>query len=147
MTFRDRWKHELKSDRHIQIQGQLRCGLNNLPNTFGYCCLGVAGNILVASNKTEWVGDELKSDEAYTDGALTNEMAAEFGLTGVQQSILVCLNDDFRLNFHQIADALDMPEFINAGGTATYSPENNKAANEIAAIIAAKFGIFKADEE
>lgn len=101
-TLRARWIDRLESSAFQQTYKKLCNGQG------AYCCLGVAAEILVEENLYMWNDSHTNLVTGYgeTDAELDQDMADLFGLTGDAQSVLVALNDAFRLTFEEIAQVL-----------------------------------------
>ena len=98
------WTTALRSNKYKQ--GRIR--LRNISDEF--CCLGVLCDI----NGENWTpeGNHYRINNENTC-VLTKRLQDKFGLSLDQENHLIKLNDDCKLNFHQIADFIESKEFEN----------------------------------
>lgn len=118
--YTDRWIEALRSGRYPQ--GQDRLCTKDVVVGRRYCCLGVAGDILVQDGNAEWVdrpvnhGPVLAMDgvtystdlgPGMEDLELALPPGSKFGLDTDDIESLIALNDVERLSFAEIADHIE----------------------------------------
>jgi hypothetical protein len=110
VTFRRNWLRALRSGKYEQAAGTLRCRGLTPSSKFGYCCLGVAAEVLGA----KWMYDlnsnayrcQIGEVNNVNSGSLTQAVLERIGMTDGQQQNLITMNDG-GVTFKQIADYIE----------------------------------------
>lgn len=111
-----RWVEALRSGEYQQASGYLRTGIEGY---WSYCCLGVLCDIAVKDGVVGWAHGDTSGVSA-CDGSASYLPARVVDWAGLssfnpmmksgsqQQDVsLVAMNDDFKYDFEQIADAIE----------------------------------------
>lgn len=116
--FGQEWLDKLKSGTVEQTTGHLR-GSSVICDD-GYCCIGVAADILVEKDLGTWQGevffpsDEVMgyedSDYFEFDTELPKNLLEKFGLNNFEQSLAIKLNDGFSV-ITEDGDLLEVERF------------------------------------
>jgi len=101
--FKSKWLEDLRSDKHVQGEGQLR----TLDNRF--CCLGVLCDLYNPDgweeNLEEWSYGE-GPDYCHEIGVLPHDFRVDMGIDGDAQDHLIRMNDAGK-SFAEIADWIE----------------------------------------
>ena len=116
MTIKERIQAWIKALRSGEYKQTAQC----LKNQYGYCCLGVAADLLVKESagvcfwelaplQTDYIFQDPSSNEldATHDSMLPDDTAAKFGLREGEQDLLAGMNDSSRNTFLEIADYIE----------------------------------------
>lgn len=104
-AFKAKWLKALRSGRYEQTISELRVGTRR--DGFGYCCLGVACNIMDRHWKIS-NGDVTYSHKYSEPGyeSLSLAFLKQINLSHKQESKLITMNDEGK-SFNQIADYIE----------------------------------------
>lgn len=119
------WIEALRSDEYSQARGEL-CRIDHETGDRSFCCLGVAGDLLVKKNLAHWSFEEgypslVLNDEPDSIGNsnyLPTKARSWFGLAKYlgqpnYHAHPADWNDDDRLSFAEIADRLEeLPDLV-----------------------------------
>lgn len=117
--YTDRWIEALRSGRYPQ--GRDRLCTKDAVKGRQYCCLGVAGDILVQDGDAVWVDREYHSGPLLAMDGVTYSTdlgpgyeeldgpppGSKFGLDSHDIESLIVLNDVEKLSFAEIADHIE----------------------------------------
>lgn len=111
---RAKWIEALRSGKYKQAKGQLRVLFDEAEGikSFGYCCLGVACDVLKDDLKGYWGAGNYFSyptedDKWNLDTGLNHELQEYLGITFDQHEDLIRLNDSKGCDFNTIARAIE----------------------------------------
>jgi hypothetical protein len=108
-ALRRQWLRALRSGKYKQASGALRRRVTPRSGKFGYCCLGVALDVLGG----EWT--KVHGEYSCQVGRVNNESTVEMneavleriGMTDSEQQVLIRMNDGDGRTFEQIADFVE----------------------------------------